>query len=193
MANRDFQAELELYKEAFFTKDNNKLIEFYRPWFRSIISFADCSDTLYILACRFGNPDAISLLYKLGDQTYNSKTTSIGCSPLDLAIQYQNKECIQALLEIPEYQQIGRYTFMGIAIYCDNDDAYTYMIVEAAFRIHKIDYFEYPNTVSAPKLSRILCAVRGDQQDNVDEDDVLRIRYRVFFSRSLTSRLLLKI
>jgi hypothetical protein len=191
MAERDLQAELELYKEAFFTKDNSKLIEYYRPLFRSIIGFADCSDTLYILASRFGNPDAISLLYKLGDPTYNSKTTSIGCSPLDLAIQYQNKECIQALLEIPGYQQIGSYIFMGIVIYCDNDDAYTYMIVEAAFRIHEIDYFHCPKQPNS-KLSRILCAVCGDQQDNVDEDDVLRIRYRVFFGRSLTSRLLLK-
>jgi hypothetical protein len=109
-----------------------------------------------------------------------------------LAIQYKNKECIQALLEIPGYQQISSYIFINIDMYGDYYDAYTYMIVETAVRIHKIDYFGYPKR-SASKLSRILCAVRGDQQDNVDEDDVLRIRYRVFFGRSLTSRLLLKI
>jgi hypothetical protein len=191
MANRDFQAELELYKEAFFTKDNNKLMQFYRPFVRSIIEFTECFDTLYILACHFGNPDAISLLYKLGDQSYNNRTTNVECSPLDVAIQYQNKECIQALLEIPEYQQIGHYIFFGIGRYCDNDDAYTYMIIEAALRIHGIDYFKYPKQ-SNSTLSRILRAVCGDHQDNVDEDDVLQIRYRVFFGRSLTSRLLLK-
>jgi hypothetical protein len=190
MAERDLQAELELYKEAFFTKDNSKLIEYYRPLFRSIIGFADCSDTLYILACRFGNCHAISLLYKLGDPTYNSKTTNIGCSPLDLAIQYQNKECIQALLEIPGYQQIDSCVFISIDWFCD-DDADIERIMEAAFRIHTIDYFGYYRWRN-PKLSRISRAVYGDQRDNVDEDDVLRIRYRVFFNRSLTSRLLLK-
>jgi hypothetical protein len=188
MANRDLQAELELYKEAFLTKDTSKLIQFYRLLFPDRISCANSLDTLYVFACRFGNCHAISLLYELGDRTCNRKT-STGFSPLYLAICYCNKECIQTLLEIPEYKRIDKYTFTSIDWYCD-DDAYTYMIVEAAFRIHKIDYFKYPPRYS--KLMRILLAVRGDRQDNVNEDDILGIRYRVFFNRSLTSRLLLK-
>jgi ankyrin repeat protein len=190
MANRNLQAELELYKEASSSGDNSKLIEFYRPLFPSIMHGFYSWDTLYILACRVDNCHAISLLYNLGDQTYNRRTKN-GCSPLCLAVRYRNKECIRTLLEITEYQQFDKTIFIDIEWYCC-DDSVIEMIMEAAFRIHKIDYFEYtkrPNYI----LSRILCAVRGDQQDNVDEDDILGIRYRVFFNRSLTSRLLLKI
>jgi ankyrin repeat protein len=190
MANRDLQAELELYKEAFFTKDNSKLIEYYRPLFpdRNRIHCAKSSDTLYVLACRFDNSDAISMLYNLEDNTYRKNISER--SPLRLALYYGNTKCIQALLEIPEYQQFDKDIFTAIAMYCD-DDAVTEMIMEAAFRIHKIDYFHHPKIFNS-NLSRILRAVRGDHQDNVDEDDILGICYRVFFNRSLTSRLLLK-
>jgi hypothetical protein len=189
MAERNLQAELELYKEAFLTNDNSKLIEFYRPLFPDRMYCANSSDTLYVFACRFDNYHAIPLLYGLDDQTYNRKTNT-GFSPLFLAICYDNKECIQTLFEIPEYQQISKNIFITINANCD-DDSVIEMIVEAAFRIHKIDHFKYRKDYN-PKLSRILHAVYGDQQDNVDEDDVLGIRYRVFFNRSLTSRLLLK-
>jgi hypothetical protein len=198
MAERDLQAELELYKEAFFTKDNNKLIQFYKSLFQREIHLSGhlySSDTLYISACRVGNYHAISLLYELGDQTYNEKT-DVGVTPVEMATVYCNKECVRTLLEIPEYQQIGKNIFIDYVQYCDND-AIIEMIVEAAFRIHTTDYFEYPRYFKysnghIPKLFRILHAVCGDQQDHVDEDDVLRIRYWVFFNRSLTSRLLLK-
>jgi hypothetical protein len=190
MAERDLQAELELYKEAFFTKDTSKLIEFYRPLFPDRIDCTESSDTLYVFACRFGNYHAISLLYNLGDQTYNNKSTITGRTLFELAICYDNKECIQTLLEIPEYQQISKKIFITINGNCD-DDSVIEMIVEAAFRIHGVDYFQHPKLLNS-KLMRILRAVYGDHQDNVDEDDILGIRYRVFFNRSLTSRLLLK-
>jgi hypothetical protein len=180
MANRDLQAELELYKEAFFTKDNSKLIEFYRPVFPNILYFANW-DTLYGIAIRSGNCHAISLIYELGDQNYHTKSGT-GCSPLELAVCYRNKECIQTLLEIPEFQHIDKNIFLHINDMCYDDDAGFEMIMvimEAAFRLHKIDYFGYPKR-SASKLSRILRAVYGNQQDNVNEDDVLQIRYRVF-------------
>jgi hypothetical protein len=192
MTKRDLQAELELYKEAFFTKDNSKLMQFYGSLFPGRIFCAASSDTLYVFACRFDNCHAIPLLYELGDQTYN-KTTYMGRSPLHCAISYRNKECIQALFEIPEYRQISKQTFTFIECYWyfDNGDAAIEIIVEAAFRIHKIDYFDYPIR-SNSNMSRIFRAVCGDRQDNVNEDDILGIRYRVFFNRSLTSRLLLK-
>jgi hypothetical protein len=188
MAERDLQAELELYKEAFFTKDNRKLIEFYKPLFPNRMHCVGSSDTLYVFACRFCNHHAISLLYNLGDQTYNKKISS-RCTPLYLAIYYRNKECVQTILEIPEYQ-IDKFIFFDLDDYwCD--DAVIELIVEAAFRIHTTDYFEYYRKGNS-KLSRIFRAICGDQQDNVDEDDILGIRYWVFFNRSLTSRLLLK-
>jgi hypothetical protein len=186
MANRDLQAELELYKEAFFTKDISKLIQFYRLLFPDRISCANSSDTLYVFACRFDNCHAISLLYNLGDQTYD--ITSFGISPLFLAILCKNKECIRALLEIPEYHQIDKDIFIDFCRFC-YDDAIIEMIAETALRIHTNDYFESYKGYN-PKLSRVLHAVYGNQQYYIDEDDILGIRYRVFFNRSLTSRLL---
>jgi hypothetical protein len=188
MANRDLQAELELYKEAFFTKDNSKLFEFYKPLFRSVMWSSTPSDTLYVFACKFGNCHAISLLYELGDQTYN-KSSSIGSSPLYLAVSYDNKECVQTLLEIPEYQLNDKNIFRHIDRVRDNTVIET--VVEAAFRRHTIDYFEYYKKYN-PKMSHIMCVACGDQQGNINEDYVLGVRYRVFFNRSLTSRLLLK-
>jgi hypothetical protein len=194
--------ELIAFREAYEKGDDQMVHEYYdtKPnyW----------HETPYHYVIRRKSLDAMKLIYELEKKnnqfTYNARIAS---PPIHIAINYKFVEGVRFLLELPDIDLfISSYsssTIVDRAITSKTPEILIMVLERLAINnlsavYHMIDNQHSSNYLYyTPEIVRMYLLIRRgayyyyDNQIIEDEDGAAEIRYKVHFSRSLTSRLLL--
>jgi hypothetical protein len=193
-------AKLQAYQDAYTTGNKWLVIKYYKK----SDSYKRCSpsESLYTFAARFDDLDAMELLHKLGDQSYNV-ISKFRLTAMDVAIFHGHLDCIEFLLDLNR-DSVNLTSLINATIcYAINrtpiDPPITGIELLLQYVFDKGIQLDKTNFAAAFKLTnrfneikKLFVALYGLESDcQITEDEVSEIRYRICFSRSLTSQLLL--
>jgi hypothetical protein len=152
-----------------------------------------------------GNLSDMKFLFEMGDKSYNI-LDYCGRTPLYSSILYGYTKLTTFLLNIPDID-INKHVSNRTQFYLSigqQKETYVLLILERCFStgIQLVDYDTAYDDVTinwhnpTEEIKKIFAAINNDYTRldpgiQIDCDYVLDIRYKIYFSRSLVSRLLL--
>jgi hypothetical protein len=191
-------SELEAYREAYEKNDVQIVHKHYSRYTETIPAEYD---SLYYCAIRHKSIDALKYVIELekqtGLKTYNEPLISSKQSPLHIAIYYFKEipKFAEILLEIPDINMHieNKYGFSPIDYAISNSapDLMIMVLEKMAATNALISKNELCRFRGLFHSCPVINAVYGVPDSRTTEDDVANFRYRVYFCRSLVSKLLL--
>jgi ankyrin repeat protein len=196
-------AKLQAYQDAYTAGNKGLVIEYYNKSTSYKTILCDTSESLYTFAARFDDLDAMELLHKLGDRSYNV-IGHYGTTPTNVAIFYGHLDCIKFLLDLNR-DSVNLASLINDAVcYAINltlfDPPITGIELLLQYVFDKGIQLDKTNLTGAVKLAKpryheikkLFVALYDLESDcQLTEDEVSEIRYKICFSRSLVSKLLL--